>query len=415
MWVGFNASYLHLCQRQFDASLITQLTSNSICDIVVLRFSFLSPGEVTTKMSTGERYLQTKCSVNSRMPLVDRLQPIQGTSERALSEAPAPRSAFLQRRHPIESTYNASLRSAVRSASDVPTRERDNYNETVGMRAILEATASSRNAAGGSTVDGATTAVRSGGGSVVVLPVSSQRGEYNAGSRFIPAEQLTFYSTVRKEEQPHESSKGGQLQILAKRQTAPEYQPPQQDWSPLLETMSSRRSAAGSGWAGAKSTDSSVRLVNGVVVHHEDDVKNYRPPYRTAYQTEFRSTQTLLPVSLDGSFSTQRAALSFHSSSRDLFKGTPKSVPPRALPNFVGHVPHHERNLAQIKGDGVEILRPHSKCTVNLASSKGVDSGARGRSEVRSAASLGSTVMGFYTQQAVNASATEKAMNRRVV
>jgi hypothetical protein len=366
-------------------------------------------------MSTGERFLQTKCSVNSRMPLVDRLQPIQGTSERALSEAPAPRSAFLQRRHPIESTYNASLRSAVRSASDVPTRERDQYNDTVGMRALLEATAA-RNAAGAnSSAAGASVSVTSG---TAALPVSSQRAEFNAGARCIPAEQLTFYSTVRKEEQPHESSKGGQLQILAKRQTAPEFQPPQQDWTPLLETMSSRRSGAGGWGGGAKSTtshNSSVRLVNGVVVHHEDDVKNYRPPYHTAYQTEFRSTQTLLPVTLDGSFGTQRAALSFHSSSRDLFKGTPKSVPPTTLPNFMGHVPHHARNLAQVKGDGVEILRPFSKCTVNLASSKGVNSGSRGISEVRSDASLCATVMGFYTQQAVNASSTEKAMNRRVV
>jgi hypothetical protein len=342
-------------------------------------------------MTTGERYLQIKCNVNTRMPLSDRLTPLQGTSVRALSEAPAPRSALLQRRHPVESTYNASLRSAVRSAADVPPRAAEPKPSTAADS-----------------------------GSISFLPISSQRAEYNAGAAMVPTEQLGFYSAVRKQERLDESAfgssakgtRGGQrtVDMLHKREMAAEFRPPRQDWSLLLETMSRNHQSRSSLSDALHKTTSSSSTSS--TTHNEDSVRNYRPPYNSTYQTEFRSTQTLVPRSLDDSFRTQRAAVSNYSSSRGLFFGTPKSLPEVSLPNFMGHVPHHASNRAKMLGDGVEILRPYSKCTVNLASSKGVKSGT-GHIKERSEASIATTVMGFYTEQAVHASLEERSMNRR--
>lgn len=337
------------------------------------------------------------------MPLSERLRPIQGTSVRALSEAPAPRSAFLQRRHPIESTYSASLRSAVQSAADVPVR------------------------AGGDPIPAGTSHE---GESFRLLPISSQRAEYNAGAPFVPEDQLSFYSRVRKQERLDETAYGAAasrsvargsqrtVEMLNKRQTAPEFRPPQQDWSVLLASMAKQHRVN----PHYSPNTSSRGSINGeettTLSHNEDSVRNYRPPYASAYQTEFRAPQAILPRNgLDDSFRTQRCALSTFSSSRDLFRGTPKSYPEGVLPNFMGHVPHHSRNREKILGDGVEILRPHGKCTVNLASSSGADSGGvRSASpKERSEASMSATMMGFYTQQAIHASEAERRVNYRVV
>jgi hypothetical protein len=68
----------------------------------------------------------------------------------------------------------------------------------------------------------------------------------------------------------------------------------------------------------------------------------------------------------------------------------------------MGHCPANPQNLAKLKGE-TEIIRPHSKCFINMGSKT---------TRERAPQSIASTMMGFYTLQAVSASQEELAMAR---
>jgi len=356
-------------------------------------------------MTTGERFLQIKCGVNTRMPLEDRLEPIQGTSTRALKEAPAPRSAFLQRRHPVETTYNASLRSAVRSAGDIPPRGRP---------------------FDGFPVDGA---------HPPPLPPSTHHEEFAAGvASSLTPEGLGYYSRVRREEQADlnrlrdttsmltrntkRSATQHTIEVLRQRELNPSLHPPPLDFTAynrsraaqFAPTLSSTSSTTGSGTTTSSCTQTSVDSTT--MLAQLDRVRNFPRGSSTTYQTEFLKPHALIPSEIPDAFATQRSVLSDYASGGDMFLGTAKSLPSVALPFYMGHVPQHERNRSKILGDN-DILRQHSKCTVNLASSKGVSSQSTIRGD-RSDAFIAATMMGFYTLQAARATAEEKAVNRRV-
>jgi hypothetical protein len=332
-------------------------------------------------MSTGERFLQTKCSPNTRMPLERRIAPIQGQSSRALRETPPSQSAFLPHRHPIESTYNSSLRSTVQSSVDCPPRAK-----------VVEGGDPSSHCP-------------------PFMGVSNQRATFNAGLAEVPPEQLQFFSQVRKQEQldwdaAHVAKKvrGSQLSVttLEKREKAPEFLPPALNFSGLSGT---RRAPSNPNRVAPPSAATSF---DGFVLPMDDVRCTILVPQSTQF-TEYVRPANCIPSELPSSYHVQRSVLSQCSSGNDMFLGTAKSHT-GVVPLYVGHVPVNQRNRDKILGDA-DVLRPFCKSTVNLASSKGANSGVA--TLIRGDASIASTVMGFYSLQAVQSSAEEKGMNRR--
>lgn len=339
--------------------------------------------------------IPTKSRLNTRMPLSDRITPIQGSGARSLLAAVsspthsatsegAEGTFSLPRRNNTDTTYTSAMISTVRSAADVPPR------------------AGARGALGGCDTASAASAAP-------FSPLSTQKATYTGGAPLdAVAEATSFYSRVRRleridaQQQLAATGRGSQrvVDVGVRRETDPAFHPP-----PTVHRSHSSQSSSSSQCSSpakrqgnaAETTASDVRCT--ILVRPSTQQLEYRPPAHR------------IPADLPPFFATQRRAVTNAASGIDLLQGTAKASADVA-PGFMGHVPAHPRNVARLLGDGGETLRPYSKCSINLASSKGVQSAKRVCN--RSPASIASTVMGFYSLEAVSAGREEKAVNQRM-
>ena len=264
-----------------------------------------------------------------------------------------------------ETSYTAAMTSTIRSAADIPPRGKE-------AQPVTEISAGAFDAS--STMHVATSTLLKNG------------------------LHETFYSHVRQIERVDDDGrklgKGSQrtVDIMNKRETHPDMQPP-----PVEFIRTVRR------------TPQDVMPPPNVA---QQVSCTHLGPLSTS-QTDYKPPSTLLPQIIDQKMATQRRVLSETGSAHDLFYGTPKARSD-VVPGFMGHCPQAPSNIQAIKGDGVEILRPHAKCAVNLATSVGCNLGRNANEpRPRSPSSRASTMAGFYLEQAAGASKLELSLNRR--
>jgi hypothetical protein len=339
---------------------------------------------MTIKLSVivEEKPVALKTIVNTRASLDTRCAPIQsrhtnsktigaglGASMAALvSSSSGADGAFktavrlMPKRQCDETSYTAAMTSTIRSASDVPPRGKE-------VTATSSVTAGAFDAA--STMHSATSAQLRNG------------------------LQEHFYSDVRQIERRDDDcrtlGKGSQrtVDIMLKRETDPTMQPPPQEF---LRTV--RRTPAD--------------VLPPVSVAQMVQCTHLGKP--STHQIDFQAPAVRLPGSLDTTFTTQSKIVSGTGSAHDLFYGTPKARG-EVIPGYMGHCPAAPCNISAIKGETNEIQRPHAKCSVNLASSSGSNTGKEARE--RSPECRASTMAGFYLEQAVGATKKELSLNRR--
>lgn len=283
----------------------------------------------------------------------------QGTTAAA---AKSTSIVVMPKRQCEETSYTAAMTSTIHSGADVPPRGK-------------EITATSLVQAG--AFDGAST----------MHSATSQQLRNGL--------QEHFYSDVRQRERQDDDcrtlGKGSQrtVDIMLKRETDPTMQPPALDF---IRTV--RRTPAD--------------VLPPISIAQMVQCTHLGKP--STQQIDYQPPAARIPGALDTTFTTQSKALSDNGSAHDLFYGTPKARP-EVIPGYMGHCPTAPCNMAALKGEATEIQRPHAKCSVNLASSSGSNTGKeiRGKSpECRA-----STMTGFYLEQARGATKTEYALNRR--
>ena len=330
-----------------------------------------------------EKPVTLKTAVNTRSSLDTRCAPIQSPhqnsktiatsfntsgSSGASGTTTSPRKDVLvglPKRQCEETSYTAAMNSTVRSAADVPARGKEPHPKSDVSARAFDAS---------STMHVATSALLKNG------------------------LQEQFFSHVRQIERIDDDGrklgKGSQrtVDIMIKRETHEDMQPP-----PVEFIRTVRRSP---------------QDVLPVPNPAQQVICTHLGPQSTS-QYDFKAPASILPRIIDQKMETQRRVLSETGSAHDLFFGTPKAradVPP----GYMGHCPQAASNIHSIKGDGVEILRPHAKCAVNLATSAGCNLGRNANEpRPRSPASRASTMAGYYLEQAASASKLELSLNRR--
>ena len=322
-----------------------------------------------------EKPINLKTMVNTRSPLDTRCAAIQsphinsktttgpaagggGTASRLPSGA----MVVMPTRHVEPTSYTAAMSSTVRSGADVPPR-----GKVITATSLVQPGAFD----GASTMHTATSDVLRHG------------------------LQEHFFSDVRQQERMDDDcrtlGKGSQrtTDIMRKREADPTMQPPPMAFIPTV-----RRTPAD-----VKPPVSMAQLVQ--CTHLGQPSTN---------QIDFQPPAQRISATIDKTFTTQSKAISDNSSAHDMFYGTPKARP-EVIPGYMGHCPAATKNIAAIKGEAIEIQRPHAKCSVNLASSSGSNTGKEVSS--KSPACLATTMAGFYLQQAAAGTKTEYGLNRR--
>lgn len=325
-------------------------------------------------MESNQRAISLKTAVNTRIPIDQRSKPIQShlyTNSTTTATEPVPQQAYsptavAPKRHFGETSYSAGTKSVVSSAADVPSRGKDIHSTSSAVPSGFDAASTQHVAMSHQLANGL---------------------------------QENFFSTVRqlerKDDDVRKTGKGSQrtTDIMIKRETHEGMQPPKTEF-----IRCPRRSPADVlPTASNAAANVTCQHIGGQSTNH----------------TDYLNPLSIFPPVLSQANETQRRVLSETGTEADLFNGTAKG---RAdvLPGFMGHCPSHPKNKASIKGEVSEILRPYSKCSVNLATSSANTNAMGTTKREKSPECRGTTVSGFFLEQALSASTDERSLNRRV-
>lgn len=332
-------------------------------------------------MESNQRAISLKTAVNTRIPIDHRSKPIQsqlytnsttttttanGSSNASFrTSSPTSGTAVAPKRHFGETSYSAGTKSVVASAADVPKRGKDIHSTSDAVPSAFDAASTQH----------------------VAMSNQLANGLHE-----------NFFSTVRqlerKDDDVRKTGKGSQrtTDIMNKREGHEDMQPPTTEF-----IRCTRRSPADLLPAPNTAGNVTCQHIGGQSTNH----------------TDYLNPLTIFPPVLCQANETQRRVLSETGTEADLFSGTAKG---RAdvLPGFMGHCPSNPKNKASIKGEVDEILRPYSKCSVNLATSSANTNAMGTAKRTKSPECRAVTVSGFFLEQALSSSAAERSLNRRV-
>ena len=288
-----------------------------------------------------------KTAMNKRMPLDQRVTPLQAT-RRAVSQ-PAHtsdeaksriRSYFLPKRHVGYTTYTEQSTDYVKSAADVPPRAKEPISESDKQ----------------------------------ALPKFVAKTEKQIATHTANGQVPDYFSRVRKIEKEDDDARRNvtvaptrsgaahnlrTVDISRKRENDESLRPPKEEFVRVQK-----------------------RTPNGLPPPAPcEQVKLTALPPHTSHELEFADPRprmdTLLKTAATEQMSkTATKLMTLTASTRDMFEGTAKARSD-VIPGYMGHVPAAKSNTQKVKADA-EVLRQFSKCSVRLSAPPAVVPGYGG-------------------------------------
>jgi hypothetical protein len=314
------------------------------------------------------REFAVKAGPSTRMPLDQRVKPVQGAMALTKAATPEPiRSYFLPKRHVGTTSYAEASCAYIRCSADAPPRAHE-------QKPLIESLAPKFTAK------------------------TCQQVCQEAVAAPPPA---NFFSKVRQVEKCDDDNRGGvtiaptrsgaahnlrNVDIMRKREQDANLAPPKTEFKFVPK-----------------------RSKNGIPPPTAAESVHFThlSPL-SSNQAEYQSPSALRSLTEDRAKSSVQRALTECASTKEMFAGTPKArsdLPP----GYMGHVPAHRRNLSLLHGDA-DDLRMYTKNSINVSHPSAGQASKQSLFAGRSKAARMQTVMGFTLEEAAE-DKTERAMN----